>query len=159
MGPIRHPNRHGQSASGAPERQANLGRGEARLSAGEICWTRWFRERPAGPIGSSPTSGVVTFDKQKEDLLGTFSVIKFTCAGCSYMVNRQENEGQMQQSPLYLTSKLVSAYVAHNPLPLRDLETLLRAVHHVFASCEAGEPEHHPAVAIRSSITPDYIVC
>src|SRR6185437_13517593 len=75
------------------------------------------------------------------------------------MVNRHANEGQMQQTPLYLTSKLVSAYVAHNPLPLRDLETLLRAVHHVFASCEAGEPEHHPAVAIRSSITPDYIVC
>ena len=65
----------------------------------------------------------------------------------------------MQQTPLYLTSQLVSAYMAHNPLPLRDLETLLGAVHHVLAGCAAGEPEHHPAVAIRSSITPDYLVC
>ena len=62
-------------------------------------------------------------------------------------------------TPLDLTSRLVSAYVAHNPVPVNDMETLLRAVHHAFASLAAGEGEHSPAVAIPASITPDYIVC
>lgn len=60
----------------------------------------------------------------------------------------------MTQTPLYLTSELVSAYVAHNQLPLKELEMLLRAVHHAFSSCGAEEPEHHPAIAIPASITP-----
>jgi len=62
-------------------------------------------------------------------------------------------------TPLDLTSRLVSAYVAHNPVPVKDMETLLRAVHHAFAGLAAGEGEHSPAVAIPTSITPDYIVC
>lgn len=60
---------------------------------------------------------------------------------------------------LDLTSCVVSAYVAHNPVPVKDMEVLLRAVHHAFASLVADEPEDTPAVAIRASITPDYIVC
>ena len=63
------------------------------------------------------------------------------------------------RTPLELTSRLVSAYVAHNPVPPKDIETLLRAVHQAFASLTAGEPEHVPAVAARASVTPDYIVC
>lgn len=62
-------------------------------------------------------------------------------------------------TPLDLTSRLVSAYVAHNPVPVKDVETLLRAVHYAFASLAAGELEDKPAVAIRASVTPDYIVC
>jgi len=62
-------------------------------------------------------------------------------------------------TPLDLTSQVVSAYVAHNPVPVKDMETLLRAVHHAFAGLAAGEGEHSPAVAIRASITPDFLVC
>jgi predicted transcriptional regulator len=62
-------------------------------------------------------------------------------------------------TPLDLTSRLVSAYVAHNPVPVNDVENLLRAVHYAFASLAAGELEDKPAVAIRVSVTPDYIVC
>ncbi len=62
-------------------------------------------------------------------------------------------------TPLDLTSRLVSAYVAHNPVPVNDMETLLRAVHHAFASLAAGRGEQSPAVAVPASITPDYIVC
>jgi len=63
------------------------------------------------------------------------------------------------RTPLELTSRLVSAYVAHNPVPVKDMEILLRAVHRAFASVAAGEPDNNPAVAIRASITPDYLVC
>ena len=62
-------------------------------------------------------------------------------------------------TPLALTSRLVSAFVAHNPLPAMDIEALLRAVHHAFASLAAGEPEFTPAVAVRASVTPEFIVC
>jgi predicted transcriptional regulator len=62
-------------------------------------------------------------------------------------------------TPLDLTSKVVSAYVAHNPVPITDVETLLRAVHHAFTSLAAGEGEHSPAVAIHASVTPGYLVC
>ena len=62
-------------------------------------------------------------------------------------------------TPLDLTSQLVSAYVAHNPVPVNDVQTLVRAVHHAFVTLAEGEAEHHPVVPIRASITPDYIVC
>jgi predicted transcriptional regulator len=62
-------------------------------------------------------------------------------------------------TPLDLTGRLVSAYVAHNPVPVKDVETLIRAVHHAFAGLAAGEGEHSPAIPIRVSITPDYIIC
>ena len=61
--------------------------------------------------------------------------------------------------PLRLTGDVVSAYVAHNPIPAAALETLLRAVHYAFVSLSAGEPERSPAVAIKASVTPDYLVC
>jgi predicted transcriptional regulator len=61
--------------------------------------------------------------------------------------------------PLDLTSKVVCAYVAHNPLPIKDVETLLRAVHHAFSSLAAGKTEPSPAITIRASVTPDHIVC
>jgi len=61
--------------------------------------------------------------------------------------------------PLKLTSELVSAYVAHNPVPANEVETLLRAVHHAFLSLAAGEPELRPAVPLKASVTNDYLVC
>ncbi|HEY5239714.1 MAG TPA: MucR family transcriptional regulator [Rhizomicrobium sp.] len=60
---------------------------------------------------------------------------------------------------LTLTSELVRAYVAHNKVPANEIERLLRAVHHVFSALAAGEPERKPAVAIKASVTNDYLVC
>jgi len=57
------------------------------------------------------------------------------------------------------TAELVSAYVAHNKVPAKELETLLRSVHHACLSICAGEPEHRPAVAIKASVTPDHLIC
>ena len=61
--------------------------------------------------------------------------------------------------PLKLTSELVSAYVAHNPVPASEIETLLRAVHHAFLSLANGEPGQEPSVAINGSVANDYLVC
>lgn len=63
-----------------------------------------------------------------------------------------------------LTTDIVSAYVSNNPVPVGDLPHLIAAVHAALqqqvAPAEQQEAEPlKPAVPIKKSITPDYIVC
>jgi MucR family transcriptional regulator, transcriptional regulator of exopolysaccharide biosynthesis len=63
-----------------------------------------------------------------------------------------------------LTADIVSAYVANNALGGDKIPDLITSVYGALsrASLEAIEPEKvelKPAVAIKKSITPDYIVC
>jgi len=63
-----------------------------------------------------------------------------------------------------LTTDIVSAYVSNNPIPVGDLPHLIAAVHAALqqqvapAEQQEAEPQR-PAVPIKKSITPDYIVC
>lgn len=69
--------------------------------------------------------------------------------------------------PLELTSDIVSAFVAHNSLRSAELPALIQAVHAGLvkiisgvAATAAAEPEAAtPAVSVRRSITPDYLIC
>jgi predicted transcriptional regulator len=61
-------------------------------------------------------------------------------------------------------SDIVSAYVAHNPVPVADLPKLIEKVHSVLVEIDGGgateeKPELKPAVSIRKSVTDDHIVC
>ncbi len=65
---------------------------------------------------------------------------------------------------LNLTAEIVASHVSHNPVPMDDLPQLIRQVYASLAgvsdssSGRAGErPE--PAVPIKKSVTPDYVVC
>ena len=65
---------------------------------------------------------------------------------------------------LSLTAAIVSAHVANNRVGLSDLPTLVRDVHGMLAKLSqpegTGEGEaQKPAVPVRSSIKPDYLVC
>ena len=65
---------------------------------------------------------------------------------------------------LELTAEIVSAYVANNSLPQNELPALLRAVHDALNRTAAGRaetpaPALAPAVPVKKSVTPDYIVC
>lgn len=64
---------------------------------------------------------------------------------------------------LALTSNIVAAHVANNSVNVADLPRLIREVHDTLASIGSGagrEPERpNPAVAIKKSVTPDFIVC
>jgi predicted transcriptional regulator len=59
------------------------------------------------------------------------------------------------------TSRIVAAYVANNPLAVSELPAVLQIVHSALA--RLGQPVElaapAPAVPIRKSVTPDYIVC
>lgn len=63
-----------------------------------------------------------------------------------------------------LVSNIVSAYVAHNPVPVAELPRLIERVHAALVEIEgtpAAEPrnEMKPAVPVKKSVTDDHIVC
>ncbi len=63
-----------------------------------------------------------------------------------------------------MVSNIVSAYVAHNSVPVAELPRLIERVHATLSEIEGAppaEPKHElkPAVAVRKSVTDDHIVC
>ena len=64
-----------------------------------------------------------------------------------------------------LTADVVSAYVSNNPVPMTELPSLIADVYKALgdtspneqASAPAERPK--PAVPIKKSVTPDYIIC
>jgi predicted transcriptional regulator len=63
---------------------------------------------------------------------------------------------------LTLTADIVAAHVANNTVAVTDLAGLIEKVHGALAGLGAPAPvetvEQQPAVAVRSSIKPDYLV-
>jgi predicted transcriptional regulator len=63
-----------------------------------------------------------------------------------------------------LTADIVSAHVSNNNVAVNDLPTLIQNVHGALSALGGAAPEpetkkQEPAVSVRSSIKPDYIVC
>ncbi len=71
-----------------------------------------------------------------------------------------------KSNPVELASEIVAAFVSNNPLPKGDLPALIHAMHSAVERL-AAEPESvppqveakTPAVPIRRSITPDFLIC
>ena len=63
---------------------------------------------------------------------------------------------------LALTANIVSAHVANNAVETGDLPALIANVHKSLSHLSRSEPQAEPAmpaVPVRGSIKPDYIVC
>lgn len=62
-----------------------------------------------------------------------------------------------------LTSDIVAAHVSNNSVAVSDLPVLIQNVHSALASLEnpapAPEVKLEPAVSVRASIKPDFIIC
>jgi predicted transcriptional regulator len=63
-----------------------------------------------------------------------------------------------------LTAEIVSAYVSNNPVPAADMPGLINQVHNALQRISGGpnDPQAEPlkpAVSLKKSVTPDYIVC
>jgi predicted transcriptional regulator len=69
----------------------------------------------------------------------------------------------LTETLIALTADIVSAHVSNNSVAVSDLPLLIQNVHSALSSLgdELVEPEvkQEPAVSIRASIRPDYIVC
>jgi predicted transcriptional regulator len=70
---------------------------------------------------------------------------------------------EMNETLITLTADIVSAHVSNNSVAVNDLPQLIQNVHGALSGlgAQAAEPEARPepAVSVRSSIKPDYIVC
>ena len=74
-------------------------------------------------------------------------------------------ENNSSESLVALTGSIVAAYVSNNKIAVAELPDLIRNVHESFV--RAGQSAAHglaegnirPAVSIKKSITPDYLIC
>jgi len=64
---------------------------------------------------------------------------------------------------LRLVTEIVAAYVSNNPVSANDLPEMIRTVHLSLSNIESGsenkEVDLVPAVPVKKSVTPDYIIC
>jgi predicted transcriptional regulator len=73
------------------------------------------------------------------------------------------SENDMKETLITLTSDIVAAHVSNNSVTVEDVPSLITSIYGALAGlgnaapAPAAMPE--PAVSIRSSIKPDYIVC
>src|SRR5580700_9429865 len=63
-----------------------------------------------------------------------------------------------------MTADVVSAYVGNNSVSANDLPALIQSVHRALAGVSAGAEAveaapKEPAVPVKRSITPDYLIC
>ena len=63
---------------------------------------------------------------------------------------------------LKLVTEIVSAYVSKNPVAAEDLPNVIKSVHATLGGFQGAESvvlARPPAVLVKKSVTPDYIVC
>jgi predicted transcriptional regulator len=69
----------------------------------------------------------------------------------------------LNETLITLTADIVSAHVSNNSVAVNDLPQLIQNVHNALSGLGARAPEPEvkpePAVSVRSSVKPDFIVC
>lgn len=60
--------------------------------------------------------------------------------------------------------RIVAAYVRNNPLPPAEVSAMIKNIHTTLSSLGSGlqaeaATAQKPAISVRKSITPDYIIC
>jgi len=74
-----------------------------------------------------------------------------------------DSSTEIQETLITLTADIVAAHVSNNSVAVSDLPVLIANVHNALSGLggPVAEPEvrQEPAVSVRASIKPDYIVC
>ena len=65
---------------------------------------------------------------------------------------------------LKLASDIVAAYVSNNPIAITDVPGMIKSVHATLGGLSTGSPSdvqttQKPAVPVKKSVTPEFIVC
>src|SRR5512134_992062 len=68
------------------------------------------------------------------------------------------------KTPVELTASIVSAYLSNNPTQASEIPTLISQVHAALQRVSSGRTEApqepaKPAVSVKKSMTPDYLIC
>ena len=80
------------------------------------------------------------------------------------MAQNIEVPGIKSDDILKLTTEIVAAYVSNNPIPVSEVPAMIKSVHGTLGGligAAQGEMQtsQKPAIPIKRSVTPDYIVC
>ena len=74
-----------------------------------------------------------------------------------------DSQNELQETLVTLTADIVAAHVSNNSVAVSDLPVLIQNVHGALVGLGSApvEPEakQEPAVSVRSSVKPDYIIC
>ncbi|ESY01388.1 MucR family transcriptional regulator [Mesorhizobium sp. LNJC405B00] len=77
------------------------------------------------------------------------------------MTTALEQDGQLDT--VSIAADIVAAYVSNNPLPVGELPKLIGDIHAALKGIGTAAIEtvikQEPAVSIRKSVTPDFIIC
>ena len=76
---------------------------------------------------------------------------------------KDSDELRGEDDILRQVTDIVAAYVSKNPVPPDELPAFIKSVHATLTgiggAAESTPPAKAPAVSIKKSVTPDYIVC
>ena len=69
-----------------------------------------------------------------------------------------------QSELIQMTTEVVASYVSSNSIPASDLPVLIQSVYKALSGASADPvpveaPPKDPAVPVKKSITPDYLIC
>jgi predicted transcriptional regulator len=74
-----------------------------------------------------------------------------------------DSNDNLNETLITLTADIVSAHVSNNSVAVNDLPVLIQNVHNALNALggrgQEAEVKLEPAVSVRSSVKPDYIVC
>ncbi len=74
------------------------------------------------------------------------------------------NEKTQKDNVMKMAVDIVSAYVSNNPLPSAQITEVIRSVYGTLdalsgAPADVREEAPRPAVPVKKSVTPDYLIC
>ena len=80
------------------------------------------------------------------------------------MSNLSDSNGGKGDELLKFASEIVAAYVSNNPIPVAEIPAMIKSVHATLGGLAGGAPSEtptalKPAVAIKKSVTPEFIIC
>src|SRR3569833_1962723 len=77
------------------------------------------------------------------------------------MTDQKIANERSEEDMLKLVTEIVAAYVSKNPVAAEDLPAVIKSVHATLGGIGGGEaqPQRTPAVSVKKSVTPDYIIC
>jgi predicted transcriptional regulator len=86
--------------------------------------------------------------------------LHFSSKGAEKHLMRDDDRSE--EDILKLVTEIVTAYVSRNPVAADELPNVIKSVHATLGGIQgsgAGPLGRMPAVPVKKSVTPDYIVC
>ncbi|MGH6888568.1 MAG: MucR family transcriptional regulator [Rhizomicrobium sp.] len=80
------------------------------------------------------------------------------------MTSANDGHGTKSDELIKFTSEIVAAYVSNNPTPISEIPGMIKSIHATLGSLAGGSGSEiattqKPAIAVKKSVTPEYIVC